>query len=255
MFPDLRVFNNPSSFLAALEAAVNKAMSDVEATSAARTTSALSSSSSSSSSSTFSSIADGLYRVKSSETTRLAKFLITQLNDLGWDKVLDINDTFQKIKLEVIDAGNRKHNFEIEFSSAYIRKHQSTSAKYDYERGRPTSANDGIIVHVDLPYPISLAQSSSVRLSDIYTRVEEEFNVYQQYIQELLDLDANTFILEPTVPSFSQKYRRIAIDKTSSLMIEIDPKDPRKMGSMQFLGPSDAVLKYRISVGQNSNQW
>ena len=246
LFPDLGTFNNPSSFLAALEVAVNKAMNDVESSSFSTPGSAVNSSSSSA--------VEALYRVRNSEATRLSRFLISELEKLGWDKVIDISDTFQKIKLRVIDVGNRKHSFELEFSSSFMRRYQGAGIRYD-NYGRKSPMNDEIILQADLPYPISIPQSATVRLSEIYQLVADKYDTYQLYIKELADLDKNTFILEPTVPSLSEKYRRIAIDKTCSIMIEIDPHEPRKMGSIQFLGPADNVIKHRISVGQNSNKW
>ena len=150
---------------------------------------------------------------------------------------------------------NRKHSFEIEFSSIYkgINSHRQVQPQYEYQN--IGGAFSGIILHTDLPYPISLSQSTSINVLDIYKLVEDAYNTYQQYISEMIDLDNNTFVLEPTIPSFAEKYRRIAIDKTCSIMIEIDPKDPRKMGLIQFLGPDEIILKYRILLGQRAEKW
>ena len=45
----------------------------------------------------------------------------------------------------------------------------------------------------------------------------------------LSHLDNTSCILEPNPPSFAVTNRRIAIEKTCSVMINIDPKYPKKV--------------------------
>ena len=178
--------------------------------------------------------------------TRLSQLLMAELNVLGWEKVIDISDDFQKIKLQLIDLKGRKHSFEIEVSGNYPK--------------------DPPRVYADLPHPITLpsmlgenfnrlGERRDVNLSTIFKIVDNLVMRYQSYFDEILDLDTHTFVIEPVTSTFAVSYRRIALSKTCSMMIEIDPSAPRKMCPMQFLGPVDTTVHHRVSIAQNAHAW
>lgn len=49
------------------------------------------------------------------------------------------------------------------------------------------------------------------------------------YEKVLTEIDSTCCVLEPVQPTFSVPFRRIVIDKSCSVVVEINPDDPRKV--------------------------
>ena len=134
--------------------------------------------------------------------------------------------------MEVTEQGGRRHKFDVNLGSNY-----------------PQSIP---LVNAALPVPIHVNDS---RLSSIVKAVEDAIKKYATLFDVLSDLDEHCWVLEPTKSTFATAQRRLVIEKTCSVLLEIDPNKPLALCEMRFLGPPDRVQQIQATVSANVHRW
>jgi len=165
--------------------------------------------------------------------------VLKQLDDCGWGCFVSVSEDFSVLTLRAWDSLGREHLFEL-----HVRP--------DY----PYSCPD---VRASLPVPIVLSSwptlSGTGHLSMVLAAVERELKRYARLFAVLSDVDANSWVLEPVQPTFAITSRRIVIERTCSVVVEINPDDPSAMCEMRFLGPPARVQQLQIAMGRNMYLW
>jgi hypothetical protein len=70
----------------------------------------------------------------------------------------------------------------------------------------------------------------------VYRQFTEEVNSFILFWSELELLDERCWILEPLKPKKTDCFRRVSIENNASMYIKIDPKNPREIPEIIFLG-------------------
>lgn len=148
------------------------------------------------------------------------EYVIQEIYDIGWERVLEINQNFTHIVCSIMDTGGRTHAVEIDLPLNY----PSTAPK----------------IQMNLPIPIEMEWSSTFHLVDCLIHIEKICNRLQPYLDAVDELNAHCWIIEPSVlPSYHITSRRIVIDQESSLVLQIRwdrPHDVILFESSCFLG-------------------
>jgi len=164
--------------------------------------------------------------------------LVSQLEQVGWDKVLSVSPDLSVLRLRTHDSSGRAHAFDVSVPAAY-----------------PIAAP---LVQVALPVPVSVPWPLSRvggTLSLVLEAVEREIGRFEPLFAALEDLDKHCWVLEPLQPTFSTTLRRIAIERGCSVVIDLRPEDPTGVCEMRFLGPPQRVLPLQAHLGQNLYRW
>lgn len=123
--------------------------------------------------------------------------IVSEIEEVGWDRVIDLSDTFQTIQLAVHDAAHRPHTLEVEFPSSY--PHAAPRC-----RGA-------------LPRPFTPRWEVGFALKDVIRQFKTALSQHQDIWDVLDDFDAHTWVLEPERPTRDVVMRRIAIGKHCSM--------------------------------------
>eukprot|EP00750_Incisomonas_marina_P005763 INCI14119.1.p1 GENE.INCI14119.1~~INCI14119.1.p1 ORF type:complete len:446 (+),score=71.27 INCI14119.1:189-1526(+) len=170
--------------------------------------------------------------------TRYYQKLIGEIDVLGWDHLVDLNDMMTQVALQYKDSRNRLHivGFEI---------------PRDYPRVGP-------IVHHALPVPFSPPWDSQ-RGDSLATLVElfrAELERLVVFWDDFDELDAQCWVQEPENPSRAHRHRRVVIAKHCSITVDIlDPYQPRKLPSHRFLGATSIVSGHQETFNENIGRW
>jgi len=113
------------------------------------------------------------------------------LKQLGWDKLVDVDETFQKITLQASDEFERIHKLYIEIPVLF-----------------PSQPPN---VHTILPRDFQFAWAANCTLEGLYSQFQNELKLYQEYWEDLDELVSNMWIIEPEKPNFSATSFTIAI--------------------------------------------
>jgi E3 ubiquitin-protein ligase FANCL len=78
----------------------------------------------------------------------------------------------------------------------------------------------------------------------------------QEFWDEIEYLDQHTWVIDPEVPSRADTRRRILLDKSCSLQIEVNPMHPKTLPTcLLFLGHEKLCTQYRDHFDKYSYQW
>lgn len=164
--------------------------------------------------------------------TKVLQNLLKEVEEqIGWDRFLKTNEDFTSLKFVYRDAEQRSHQIIIE------RKVSSSS----------------LACTVDLPIPVKIKENDS--LSSIYQKFIKVVDQCQQFWELLKEIDDNCWVLEPEVNAFRCTYRRIALEGSSSIRVDIDPTQPSTFPECRFVGPSSVVDPLKQNLNKNMSLW
>lgn len=145
------------------------------------------------------------------------KRMYEEIEMIGWDKVVDLNDELTQICFEVVDEALRRH--QITFIHA---------------------ADGHLAIVYDLPVKMHALRQIMKELSmyAIFRNFERFLKQYQCFWTIMEDFDNNCWIVEPENPSKSCTTRRIVLQKSCSVEIEVNPEEPRDICKCRFYGSS-----------------
>ena len=159
-----------------------------------------------------------------------------ELNDIGWDKILHIDSNMMNVQFCICDNMNRKHTFEIKLSSNYPQSPPSITAH--------------------LPIKITFDWIPGIsKLKDIYDTVSKNLMQFQDYFTVLDVIDNSTRVVEPSRPTYAISHRRIVIEKTCSIIVDIDWHNPFVLPEIRFLGSTHQLEELRRNYGKNLASW
>jgi E3 ubiquitin-protein ligase FANCL len=165
----------------------------------------------------------------------LPQLLMRHLDNVGWDRIMKVNRDFTIIQMRSIDFSGREHIFDVLINPGY-----------------PTVSPT---VRANLPDHISIPWSETSELTLIISVVDKEIKKFEKLFVELSELDTQTWVLEPAQPSFAISSRRLAIERSCSIVLDINAQKPRDICQMNFFGPPNRVNHFRVSLNQNLHLW
>ncbi|GIY57127.1 hypothetical protein CDAR_466731 [Caerostris darwini] len=161
--------------------------------------------------------------------------LFEQLQNCGWDKVNFISPDFHELHLKAIDESEREHILKIWIPD----KFPNEGPKYD----------------CDLPQEFQYRWLPDDTLLMMFTVFQETLAMYSQFWDIMDELDKNTWILEPEIPSRKDCRRQIALASGISLLIVVNPLIPTSVPVCHYLGPERVVEPVRAKFNKNIHLW
>ena len=169
----------------------------------------------------------------------LPQLLMRHMDELGWERVLKVNEDLTAIQMKSMDSAGREHAFDVIIPAGYPQI--------------PPTIQATLPVRIELPW--TTGSSGSRNLLIVAAMVDKEVKRFEKLFDELSEIDNNAWVLEPSQPTFATTSRRLAIERSCSVVIEINPDNPRDPCNMQFFGPPNRVNHFRILVGQHLHRW
>jgi len=148
--------------------------------------------------------------------------IIKELEMIGWDRLVNLDPSFSSLTLSARDSASREHLLHLKFNP-------ENSAK------RPT-------IQTDLPATFKPKWSSQDGIfKQVYEQFIEELSTHQDFWEILDEFDEKCWVLEPETRSRSCSHRRVAIGSRSSLLVILNPLQPRALPECRFLGADEYV--------------
>uniref|UniRef100_A0A3P8SFZ8 FA complementation group L n=1 Tax=Amphiprion percula TaxID=161767 RepID=A0A3P8SFZ8_AMPPE len=161
--------------------------------------------------------------------------LISEMETLGWDKLLFIDTQFRTLRLKAEDSSARQHILTIKLKSKHPAEAPECSA--------------------DLPVPLALTWTAQSTLEQIHSQFLLCLQSLAEFWDVLDEIDTKTWILEPEKPSRSDTMRRIAIGNNVSIKVEVDPRHPKMLPECCLLGAEHVVTPLRNKLNANMHLW
>ena len=161
--------------------------------------------------------------------------LMHEISMVGWGNITDVSETMEKIGMKIVDSKGREHLFDVVINSSY-------------PHSPPT-------IIADLPTPVVMDWSSRGNLTTVRNAVKRQIDKYAAFFDVLSDLDSTCRILEPIKPTFTTSKRRIVIDKTCSVLLNINHERPLDFCQIRFMGPVDKVRTLQSAMDRNLHKW
>ncbi|XP_078000850.1 E3 ubiquitin-protein ligase FANCL-like [Glandiceps talaboti] len=172
---------------------------------------------------------------RETETPQYYSELIKQIEDIGWEKLADVDSSFTSLQLKASDSGNRQHVITINLHTQHPKIAPSCN--------------------VDLPVLFRLNWSPQSQLKNIHHQFSQELEKYQDFFAVVDEIDNKTWVLEPEQPYYASTLRRIALGSSSSLQINMDPFHPRMFPECKFLGADHVINPLRDKLNTNLENW
>lgn len=161
--------------------------------------------------------------------------LISELENIGWERVLSVNADFQSFQVKYEDLKRRQHVMQIKLHSQHPRQ--------------------APMITVDLPAKFDVVWTASSTLLDVFNQFVHNVDLYQDLWNNLNEVDRKTWILEPDNPTFAATNRRIAVSANASIQITMDPRHPSSLPDIKFLGSNQATNPLRENMTSNLHLW
>ncbi|XP_063731412.1 E3 ubiquitin-protein ligase FANCL isoform X2 [Eleginops maclovinus] len=142
--------------------------------------------------------------------------LISEMETLGWGKLLYIDTEFRTLRLNAEDSSGRQHILNIKLKSKHPVEAPECSA--------------------DLPVPLAITWTPQSTLEQLHSQFLLLLESLTEFWDILDEIDSKTWILEPEKPSRSDTMRRIAIGNNTSIKVEVDPRHPKMLPECCLLG-------------------
>ncbi|XP_028398537.1 E3 ubiquitin-protein ligase FANCL-like [Dendronephthya gigantea] len=164
--------------------------------------------------------------------------LTNELEHIGWDKLVFINESFDVIKLRTSDTKGREHILTVHIPSKYPQVVPKCTA--------------------DVPATFHFKGSSTAEdnmLESIYNEFSKVVLSYDVFWNVMDEIDQNCWILEPENPTRADASRRIALGNNTSLLVRINVQHPTTMPECHLMGADSVVMKLRENMNKNLDQW
>nr|XP_033469600.1 E3 ubiquitin-protein ligase FANCL isoform X1 [Epinephelus lanceolatus] len=161
--------------------------------------------------------------------------LISEMETLGWGKLLFIDTEFRVLRLKAEDSSGRQHTLTIKLKSKHPAEAPECSA--------------------DLPVPLTITWTPQSTLEQLHSQFLLVLESLTEFWDVLDEIDSKTWILEPEKPSRSDTMRRIAIGNNVSIKVELDPRHPKMLPECCLLGAEHVVTPLRNKLNANMHLW
>ncbi|XP_062257124.1 E3 ubiquitin-protein ligase FANCL isoform X4 [Platichthys flesus] len=161
--------------------------------------------------------------------------LISEMETLGWNKLLFIDTEFRTLRLKAQDSSGRQHILTIKLKSKHPAEGPECSA--------------------DLPLPLAITWTPQTTLEQLHNQFLLVLESLTEFWDDLDEIDSSTWILEPEKPSRSDTMRRIAIGNNVSIKVEVDPRHSKMLPECCLLGAEHVVTPLRNKLNSNMHLW
>ncbi|KAG7229915.1 hypothetical protein INR49_009633 [Caranx melampygus] len=161
--------------------------------------------------------------------------LISEMETLGWDKLLSIDTEFRTLRVKAQDSSGRQHVLTVKLKSKHPAEAPECSA--------------------DLPVPLVVTWTPQTTLEQLHKQFLLILESLTEFWDILDEIDSKTWILEPERPSRSDTMRRITIGNNVSIKVEVDPRHPKRLPECCLLGAEHVVTPLRNKLNANMHMW
>eukprot|EP00026_Physarum_polycephalum_P004718 Phypoly_transcript_04741.p1 GENE.Phypoly_transcript_04741~~Phypoly_transcript_04741.p1 ORF type:complete len:368 (+),score=56.28 Phypoly_transcript_04741:925-2028(+) len=166
---------------------------------------------------------------------QLYSTLVKELQEIGWDQVVELSPDLSSFKIRLLDSANREHVVSFKVPA-------------DYPASAPTC-------HAQFPVALEAKWGRSVSLLQVLDQWKKVMEDFQEFWNEMENLDKHTWVLEPEHPNPAATTRRIAIGNHCSIQIEVDPYRPRALPECRFWGSDSFIAPLRQEFNKNIHLW
>ncbi|KAL9658606.1 hypothetical protein ABK040_006143 [Willaertia magna] len=171
------------------------------------------------------------------------KNFLQQLDEIGWDKIIDLKVDFSYVTLCIKDKHNREHFIEVNTCTL--------ETKVDL----PITLENLVDNSFNANFNTNQEKKDLKKILEQYEQLIEQLN---DFFEVMEDIDQHIKIIEPERPTRCHTMRRMIIKNHCSLQIEIDPFRPKeKLKDFKFFGADQMVAPLRLKLNQQkqNNGW
>jgi hypothetical protein len=140
--------------------------------------------------------------------------LCRDLSSLTHGNVSALKEDFSGVTLQFADNSTRSFQVDVSFPGSYPAV-------------KP-------IVSPIFCKPIEFAWTQNSSINDITVAIDRGIKENEDFIQVLSDIDQNCRVIEPARPTFTSSTRRIALEKSCSVILSINPNHPKDVSLQSF---------------------
>jgi len=176
--------------------------------------------------------------VKDVPDTEFYQRIISELENLGWDHLVDVNDMMTRLALQYKDTAGRCHVIGFEIPAEY-----------------PKSA-PRVRHALPVKFEPSWSHQRGDSLASIVSLFQAELRKFQDFWDDFDEVDAQCWVQEPEHPSRAHRHRRVVVAKHCSITVEVThPHKPRQLPKHRFLGAAPLVAKFQERFNRNAARW
>ncbi|KAJ0067079.1 hypothetical protein NL108_010246 [Boleophthalmus pectinirostris] len=161
--------------------------------------------------------------------------LLSELETLGWDKLVFIDTDFRTLRLRADDSSGREHVLTVHLKTKHPAEAPECAA--------------------DVPVPLVFHWTPQTSLAQLHAQFLQLLESLTEFWEVLDEIDQKTWVLEPEKPSRSDTMRRIAIGNNASINVEVDPRHPKMLPECCLLGAEHVVTPLRNKLNANMHLW
>ena len=168
-------------------------------------------------------------------TAAFYRSVLAELQSIGWQQVVKLDDDMRSLQLAALDMDKQQHVLSFSIPPAFPSLPPTVSCE------------------LPVPFPALTPPPSS--LSGLYSHFASLVLSLSPYFAALRELDSQCVVLEPSPPSLSLPYRRLAVGPAVSVHVTLSPLSLSSLPSVRFLGPDQQLQPLRSAWQLNARHW
>ncbi|CAF0819887.1 unnamed protein product [Brachionus calyciflorus] len=162
------------------------------------------------------------------------KRVVSEIDRIGWRNLVKVNETFTELVFEY-EENSRVHEITIILTETFPKIEP--------------------MFRTELPTKFSFDWNQNSTLLEVYSQFMADVDSFSTFWDEMKMLDENCWILEPLKPTKTDCHRRIKLNAYVSIQIKIDPRNPRELPEIIFLGSEASTETFRDKFESKFNEW
>ncbi|CAO3627007.1 unnamed protein product [Cunninghamella blakesleeana] len=186
-----------------------------------------------------------LNSIQSKPLSERFNVLYKEINEIGFDKLISMDDTMENLIFKCQDNKNRSHSIKVQIPPYYPL--QSPVISIDLPVTDSINDTNMMITTTLLNEQQVSSSSTTLSLPMIIKNSLIKLNSYQSFFDNMDELDQYTRVIDPDKPQRSDTWRRIALGNHCSLQLTIqDPYHPTdQLPLIRFFGTEKNIKPFQ----------
>ena len=162
--------------------------------------------------------------------------ILEEIRDIGWECVTKVDPTLSFFEVAFPDSKGRRIEIRFDISPTFPRTPPKVTG--------------------NLPGEVTFEWNPQTsKLLDILHKYREITPSFDAFWEELECIDRDGYVIEPQEPSLSCCMRRIVLTSQVQIQIEVNPRKPRNVPKISFLGAELPSRELREVFNKNIRKW
>ncbi|CDW57771.1 zinc finger protein [Trichuris trichiura] len=166
------------------------------------------------------------------EHVQRLEVILSDLTAIGWERVHKLSANLTDVVLKITDSDRRCH---------FMNLHYTLNWPVEFT--------------CDVDLPASLEINWKQKAPAVFEAFVNHVDACRDLWNQLKAIDTFACVIDPKQPKFCDVKRQLFLAENASMIVTLNPSEPRALPDIQFIGPESQLKRYHDLVNRNLIYW